>query len=94
MSVVEDVFAELQKATLKFPLWPTDPFHALSVVGEEYGELQKAVLQHCYEKHKGVSLDDIREEALQLAAMGLRFALSLDSYAYSEGAQHQQGVAL
>jgi hypothetical protein len=43
--IIDEVLAELERATSKFPTWPTDPFHALSVLGEEYGELQKSVLQ-------------------------------------------------
>ena len=47
-----DVIAELGKALRKFPTWPTDPLHALAVLGEEYGELNKAMLQLVYEPHK------------------------------------------
>ena len=49
---LELIEAEVLKATEKFPTWPTDPLHALAVLGEEYGELTKAVLQVTYEPHK------------------------------------------
>src|SRR5690606_4585435 len=56
---VDIVLAEVECATRKFPTWPTDPLHALAVLGEEFGELTKAVLQLTYEPHK-VSADDVR----------------------------------
>lgn len=89
MSVYELVMKEIRAATTKFPTWPTDPLHAIAVLGEEYGELQKAVLQSIYEPHKSSS-EDVRNEAIQTAAMAIRFLLSLDSYKYQRGQQHAQ----
>lgn len=91
MSVQDLVLAELARATAKFPTWPTDPLHALAVLGEEFGELTKAMLQHTYEPHKGVTQQDIRDEAIQTAAMALRLAMSLPMYQYRRGPQHSQG---
>lgn len=88
--IIDDVLSELQRATVKFPTWPTDPLHALAVLGEEYGELTKAMLQHTYEPHKGVTRQGIREEAIQTAAMALRLAISLDCYEYQRSQQHAQ----
>lgn len=90
MNIQEQVLAEVMAATTKFPTWPTDPIHAFAVVGEEVGELQKAVLQAVYESHKS-NPDDVRAEAIQVAAMAFRFLLSLDEYKYERGEQHQQG---
>lgn len=87
--IFSDVLAEVHRATAKFPKWPTDPIHAIGVVQEEAGELQKEVLQMCYEPHKS-SKAAVKEEAVQLAAMALRFLLSLESYDYKPGAQHSQ----
>lgn len=87
--VNQEVLNEVKRATEKFPTWPTDPLHALAVLGEEYGELTKAVLQFVYEPHKA-TLKDIREEAIQTAAMALRFAASLSQYSYKESEQHAQ----
>lgn len=89
-TTINQVLNELKRAKEKFPTWPTDPLHALTVVGEEYGELQKAVLQHVYEPGKAVSRQDIREEAIQTAAMAIRFAESLTWYEYEPGKQHTQ----
>jgi hypothetical protein len=42
-----------------------------------------------YEPHKSTR-DDVRTEAIQTAAMALRFLLSLDTYEYTRGKQHEQ----
>lgn len=89
MNIVDDVFEELKRAMTKYPQWPTDPLHALAVLGEEFGELTKDVLQMTYEPHK-TNRDNVRMEAIQTAAMALRFAASLDVYEYQEGVQHDQ----
>lgn len=85
----EAVVEELSRAIAKFPTWPTDPLHALAVLGEEFGELTKEVLQLAYEPHKA-SRENLRKEALQTAAMALRFVASLDDYEYRPGQQHTQ----
>ena len=90
MNVIEQITDEVARATMKFPTWPTDPLHALAVLGEEFGELTKAMLQHTYEPHKGVTQQNIREEAIQTAAMALRLAMSLGNYRYAPCHQHSQ----
>ncbi len=84
-----DIDAELAHAMRKFSTWPTDPLHALAVLGEEFGELTKAVLQETYEPHKQ-DRDAVRKEAIQTAAMALRFAMSLDRYQNEPCEQHVQ----
>ena len=92
-SALEAVRKEMDVAVRKFPTWPTDPLHALAVLGEEYGELNKAMLQLMYEPHKeGASLQHVKTEALQTAAMALRLAMSLDRYRYEPGEQHKQSA--
>ena len=93
MTEVEQVLNEVERATAKFPTWPTDPLHALAVLGEEYGELNKAMLQFTYEPHK-TSRDEIRKEAIQTAAMALRLVMSLDRYEYGRCHQHKQCAPL
>lgn len=88
--LLSEVLAELDRATAKFPTWPTDPLHALAVLGEEFGELTKAMLQFTYEPHKKVTRADIRSEAIQTAAMALRLAASLSLYDYARAPQHRQ----
>lgn len=92
-SVSAEVVAEVERATRKFPSWPTDPLHALAVLGEEYGELTKEIVQLVYEPHKS-SAEAVRREALQTAAMALRLLMSLDRYDYSRGPQHSQNSVL
>lgn len=88
-NVLNAVFGELDRAIAKFPMWPTDPLHALAVLGEEFGELTKDVLQMTYEPGK-TTAENVRAEAIQTAAMALRFAASLDEYIYKAGEQHRQ----
>ena len=87
--IVNEVLAEVARATEKFPGWPTDPLHALAVLGEEFGELTQAMLQRVYEPHKATD-EDVRTEAVQTAAMALRLLFSLDRYEYKPCAQHAQ----
>lgn len=89
---VLEVMTEIERALAKFPTWPTDPLHAVAVLGEEFGELTRAVLQSIYEPHK-VEPGDVRTEAVQTAAMALRFLASLDHYDYAGSPQHQQTFA-
>ena len=89
MNVLDQTIYEVARATEKFPTWPTDPLHALAVLGEEFGELTKAMLQHTYEPHKS-SQEDVRMEAIQTAAMALRLAMSLGRYRYAPCHQHSQ----
>jgi hypothetical protein len=91
-AITAEVLAEVERATVKFPTWPTDPLHALAVLGEEFGELNKAMLQMTYEPHK-TSRSEVRAEALQTAAMAIRLAMSLDEYLYWPCDQHAQGSA-
>lgn len=88
-NLYQEVDAELQRATKKFPVWPTDPLHALAIVGEEFGELNKEMLQLTYEPHK-TDKNKIRSEAIQTAAMALRLSMSLDTYEYKPSRQHFQ----
>ena len=88
-SILAEISAEVERATKKFPTWPTDPIHANAVVQEEAGELTKEVLQLTYEPHKS-SKEAVRTEAVQLAAMAIRFMMSLDRYAYEPRPQHSQ----
>lgn len=83
------VWDELEKACAKFPNWPTDPLHALAILGEEFGELTKDVLQMAYEPGK-TNAENVRNEAIQTAAMAMRFVASLDAYIYKVSEQHRQ----
>ena len=88
-AVLAAVREEVERATAKFPTWPTDPLHASGVVQEEAGELAKAVLQAVYEPHMATP-KDATAEARQTAAMAVRFLLSTDRYVWAPGVQHLQ----
>lgn len=90
-NLLKTITGEVERAATKYPRWPTDPLHALAVLGEEFGELTKATLQLSYEPYK-TSPREVRSEAIQTAAMAIRFALSLDRYEYCPGDQHPQEV--
>lgn len=87
--ILAAVVAEVEKATRKFPTWPTRIIDAGNVVSEEAGELAKACLQVTYEKHKE-TLEGVRMEAIQTAAMCLRFLASMDRYDTTPADQHEQ----
>jgi hypothetical protein len=87
--VLKPILAELERAIRKFPTWPTDPIHASKILDEEVGELSKAVLQATYEPHKSGPAE-VKAEAIQAAAMAIRFIASLDRYQYAPSAQHEQ----
>lgn len=76
--VLSAVFDELRRAEAKFPSWPENMFEGLAILGEEFGELQQAVLQNKYEAQP---YSNIRKEAVQTAAMALRFLFNLESEA-------------
>lgn len=91
MSDLDQVLSEIERAVAKFPTWPTDPLHALAVLGEEFGELTKATLQLTYEPDK-TNMDELRAEAVQTAAMALRFLQSIDIYQFQRSEQHKQVI--
>jgi hypothetical protein len=87
--IYSEINDELRRATNKFPTWPSDPLHAVGIIGEEFGELSQATLQCVYEPHKSDTFD-IRCEAIQVAAMAIRFLMSLDRYTFAKPCQHSQ----
>jgi len=83
-----NVISEVERAIRKYPNWPSDPLHALAVLGEEFGELTQAMLRMVYEPHK-TSKKDIATKAIQTAAMAIRLFMSLGEYSYAPSEQHQ-----
>ena len=71
-NVINDVKAEVLAATALWP--PMNSAHeGLGVIDEEFFELK----QHIYMKQKHRDLSAMRKEAIQLAAMAVRFALEV-----------------
>lgn len=71
--VLVAVLTDLDSAQEKFPEWPKDHIHKAAIVAEEAGELVQAALKHTYE---GGRYYDMHSEALQTAAMAIRFLLN------------------
>lgn len=88
--IINEVLDEVDAASAKFPKWPTDVMHAVGIVNEEVGELNKALLQEVYEPHKNKP-HDVRMEAVQTAAMSLRFLANMEYYDYNESEMHSFG---
>jgi len=74
LEALDAICRELEKATAKFPTWPARGIDAAAIVAEESGELQQAALQATYE---GGSVEAVRKEAIQTAAMAIQFLLNL-----------------
>lgn len=69
--------AELKKAEKKHPNWPVDNMYKQAcILGEESGEVMKAVLHY---HDEGGTLDQIKEELIQTAAMCMRMLQNLPS---------------
>lgn len=85
-----EIEKELARAKELFPSWPEDPFHALAILGEEFGELTKAVVEHTYESAtKGVLREDVRKEAVHTAAMAVRFLEGMANYWFQPDRAHK-----
>lgn len=67
--------AELKRAEKKHPDFPADMFRQVAIMQEEAGEVTKAVLHYHYE---GGSLQNVKDELIQTAAMCMRMLGALD----------------
>ena len=68
--------AELKRAEEKHPDYPKSMFRQLAIMQEEAGEVTKAVLHYHYEDG---SIDNIKKELIQTAAMCMRMLNSLNT---------------
>lgn len=75
LQIMNAILDELKRAEKKFPYWPDDKIHAAAIVNEESGELIRAALQHKYE---GGEFGELKKEAIQCAAMCVRFLKNVD----------------
>lgn len=73
--ILREIEDELKTAEGMHPDWPEDVIHQAAIVAEESGELIRAALQFNYE---GGSLEDMKKEAIQTAAMCIRFLKNID----------------
>ena len=80
--MLDAIYLELMDAKEKWPEWPVDPIHAASVLSEETGELVQACNDFCYSDGP---VQRMREEAIQVAAMAIRFLEGMESYTRVKG---------
>lgn len=73
--IIEEILIELRRAEKKFPYWPSDVIHSAAIVNEESGELIRASLRYSYENSG--SVQEMKTEAIQTAAMCIRFLKNL-----------------
>ncbi|MCB0599381.1 MAG: hypothetical protein KDD28_35250 [Phaeodactylibacter sp.] len=74
---LEAVLFGLEGAEIWRPKWPKDIIHALAILTEKGGKLTQATLQ--YEDGSG-ELVKVEAEAVQAAAMALRFLKNMPNY--------------
>jgi len=74
MKEFDFISAELIRAKKLYPGFPDDMFRQLAIMQEEAGEVTKAVLDYHY---SGGSLNDVRNELVQTAAMCVRMLQNL-----------------
>jgi hypothetical protein len=75
--MIDKILSELARAKTIWPKWPDDPIHAAAVIAEEAGEIVKAALDFTYSSGP---LADMEAEAIQTAAMCIRFLENLNMY--------------
>ena len=66
------IVQEVYSATSRYPLWPSNLVMAAAIAEEESGEVVKECNTYHW-KQGPTTLDDIRKEAIQAAAMWIRF---------------------
>ncbi len=80
----EAIELELRSAKKKHPNWPDHPAAQAGIVVEEAGELMKAALEWKYQRSvvelvASEQINAMRDEAIQTAAMAIRFLENLKS---------------
>lgn len=74
--LLTEVKTELSKAMTAYPWWPKTIVAQAAIAAEESGEVVKAANNY-YWDHDIDTLDDIEQEAIQAAAMFVRFAINV-----------------
>lgn len=79
----QSIELELRSAKKKHPNWPDHIAAQAGIVCEEAGELMKAALEFKYERETNnedlrVQIESMRKEAVQTAAMAIRFLENLN----------------
>ncbi len=80
--LMNEITDEVKRAERLYPVWPApgrrgDHVWAAAILCEEAGEVLKAALN--WQVHGKGNVESMREEAIQTAAMAIRFLLNLDA---------------
>jgi hypothetical protein len=67
--IINNITAELESAKDKYPDWPVDIIHQVSIMNEEAGESIRAALNHVYHNEP---IEELEGELIQTAAMCIR----------------------
>ncbi len=67
--ILEKIAKEYAHAIAKYPQWPEDLIHQVSIMNEEAGESIRAALNHVYHDDP---LQDVENELVQTATMCIR----------------------
>jgi NTP pyrophosphatase (non-canonical NTP hydrolase) len=81
LDIVGEILKELERAESIHPEWPSDPIYAASIMMEEAGEVVKAVNDAV---EKGSDTEDCKTEAIQAAAMCIRFLKNFETYNWNK----------
>ena len=83
VEILADVLLKLDEMKVKYPEWPSNPLYAASMIGKEYSQLIADVL--CLVLKSDYSkISDVKENAIQTAAVCLRFLLNINSYQFDQ----------
>ncbi len=74
-NILNEIKIERQNQDCKWGVQNHHPFVWLAILGEEVGEVNKAVLDHNFDKK---SLENYREELIQVAAVAVAMIECLD----------------
>jgi len=75
-NIFEEIKIERENQDLKFGVQNHHPYVWLAILGEEVGEVNKAVLNHNFDK---ASLENYRKELIQVASVAVAMIECLDN---------------
>ena len=74
---IKEILEELERAAQIHPYWPNRMLESVSIITEEMGELAKAANDYVLFGH---DKEKSKTEAIQLAAMAIRFLMNFEKY--------------
>lgn len=76
IEIYQSIDKELKSAKVKYPNWPKDIIHQVSIMNEEAGESIRSALNHFYDNEPIIEL---KNELIQTAAMCIRCLENIDN---------------